>query len=650
MSLVITSNTQPRNLPQDGGDKPYSYQNPLRDTMVIPPDSEIALQSTKIEKSGNMIIDGRDKFYHYFGIPLGGAVRPTDQYATSMPILGFAGGNQEDFENGNRVTVNTEGFVARLQQGMNYCAGHPMFMNNLENDRPSSTIVTTVKRTAAPALDFQGWNWEATQQTGRTTEDTDFNWTDLSWRQDAEFTEADGEVTTTSDNGFYVQDRSRPIANNGGVIKFDFSGGGTSGWGCGLSRINRGQYMGAQPNITRFLPPQFNERYGNPAVFNRAVGPMYADIFVMRIGNDLRIFQSCVNSETEAVFDGERNWDDTVMKEITYYGAFNAQFNTVYDVNANAGGYSEVRFKVMGEHLEIYLWGMMAGEVLICDYTTLKAAGAGKINVTFPLHQTKWALYPVMHCRGDGNHMDCKDYEYLDNYPKFTSVDELAKYDYWASLQKRGIERHFYPEKNFWNDYSNLTGGLANDGLLIPAGVNASQGIDGFRNVLICAPSRLYESSIVLAPFEPRAASATNGANVQRMFGFRGRATVQPNTATDLVCTTFSDQVPVLDSAYQSLFVRVNNLTQMSINATAHKNKGGTVSKIIGHLPRFDNAGNDTGALYFEPHEKTYISLNNSEKLFINSFDVDIVYDSEKLADSIVGRTIVCFHIRPRRR
>jgi len=643
MSLVVTSNIASEDRPQESEMfKPYSYQNPLRDTMVIPPDSEIALQSTKIQKSGQIILSGQNaNFYHYFGIPLGGAVRPTDQYATSMPILGFAGGNQDDFEGGNRVAVNTNGFNERLQQGMNDCAGHPMFMNNLVNDRASSTIVTSVKR-AAGGIDFQGWNWEATQQTGRTTEDTDFNWTDLSWRQNAEFTEADGEVTTTTANGFYVQDRSRPIANNGGVIKFDFTGGGTSGWGCGLSRINRG--VNRDVGHTIFQPPQFNERFGSAVAMNRAVGPMYADIFVMRVGDNLRIFQSCINSDTQAVYDGRRNWDDTMMKEITYYGAFNAQFNTVYDVNANAGGYSEVRFKVKGEHLEIYLWGMMAGEVLLCDYTTLKAAGAGKRNVTFPLHQTKWALYPVMYCRGAGNHMDCKDYEYLDNYPKFTSEEELAKYDYWASLQERGIERHFYPEKNFWNDFSDLTGGLANDGMLIPAGVNASQGIDGFRNVLICAPSRLYESSIVLGPFEPEAASATTGANTQWLFGFRGRATVQPNTATDLVCTTFSDQVPDLVSDI-SLFVRLNNFTQMSVNA-----RKGTISKIVGHLPRFDNAGNDTGALYFEPHEKTYMALNNAEELFINSFDVDIVYDNETICKALTGKTIICFHIRPRRR
>ena len=79
----------------------------------------------------------------------------------------------------------------------------------------------------------------------------------------------------------------------------------------------------------------------------------------------------------------------------------------------------------------------------------------------------------------------------------------------------------------------------------------------------------------------------------------------------------------------------------MSINA-----RQGTVSKIVAHLPRFDNSGNETGALYFEPNSKTYIDLNNPDELVINSFDVDIVYDNETFCTALNGKTIVCFHIR----
>ena len=67
-------------------------------------------------------------------------------------------------------------------------------------------------------------------------------------------------------------------------------------------------------------------------------------------------------------------------------------------------------------------------------------------------------------------------------------------------------------------------------------------------------------------------------------------------------------------------------------------------------MPRFDNSGNETGGLYFEPHEKTYLALNNTDELLINSFDVDIVYDNETLCTALSGKTIVCFHIRPQKK
>ena len=58
MSLVITSNVAQENNPEfSDAFKPYSYQNRLLNTMRIPPNSEIALQSAKINKNGLFILD-----------------------------------------------------------------------------------------------------------------------------------------------------------------------------------------------------------------------------------------------------------------------------------------------------------------------------------------------------------------------------------------------------------------------------------------------------------------------------------------------------------------------------------------------------------------------------------------------------------------
>ena len=165
--------------------------------------------------------------------------------------------------------------------------------------------------------------------------------------------------------------------------------------------------------------------------------------------------------------------------------------------------------------------------------------------------------------------------------------------------------------------------------ILAPKGVNASGGMEDYRNTIITAKSLEYGADV------------TDQANSQMSFGFSGRPISVPDSASDnLVTIIKSIKAPTITSG-ASLFVRLNNFTQTSLNA-----RQGSVSKIVAHLPRFDNGGNETGALYFEPHEKTYIDLNNPEDLYINSFDVDIVYDNETFCKALNGKTIICFHIR----
>ena len=69
-------------------------------------------------------------------------------------------------------------------------------------------------------------------------------------------------------------------------------------------------------------------------------------------------------------------------------------------------------------------------------------------------------------------------------------------------------------------------------------------------------------------------------------------------------------------------------------------------SKILYCIPRFDNTGSDTGNLFFESNEKTYVKLNNTTTINVNSLDIDIVSAEEKIAVNYVGQTVVIFHIR----
>ena len=92
-----------------------------------------------------------------------------------------------------------------------------------------------------------------------------------------------------------------------------------------------------------------------------------------------------------------------------------------------------------------------------------------------------------------------------------------------------------------------------------------------------------------------------------------------------------------------SLFIRMDNLTTRSYNAGLHSE-----SKIIYALPRFgnDSNGQDVGALFFEPGEKTYIELGNTNEINLSSLDISIVNENETLAYDLTGKSVIVIHIR----
>lgn len=90
-----------------------------------------------------------------------------------------------------------------------------------------------------------------------------------------------------------------------------------------------------------------------------------------------------------------------------------------------------------------------------------------------------------------------------------------------------------------------------------------------------------------------------------------------------------------------SMFVRLKNQALNSYNANMR-----SISNIIYSAPRFDAQGNTKGLLFFEPHERVYVKMNNPTELILNSLDIDIVDVNEKVLNDLVGNTLVILHIR----
>ena len=94
-------------------------------------------------------------------------------------------------------------------------------------------------------------------------------------------------------------------------------------------------------------------------------------------------------------------------------------------------------------------------------------------------------------------------------------------------------------------------------------------------------------------------------------------------------------------SSEHSTFIRVPTLNHKTFNFGT-----GNPSKILFQVPRFDNAGTDSGALFFQNADKTYIDLNNMTDTMITDLDVQFVRKDEKFAKDLTGSSEVVFSVR----
>ena len=628
MSLVITSNIAQEDNPEfSNAFKPFSYQNRLLNTMRIPANSEIALQSAKINKNGLFVLDRANAgFCHYFGVPIGtdatklaaGEEIASLNDSTTQPFRGTIGAGQA-FRAGGRNERNIEDMTNDLQAGVNACAFHP----SLILADYSSTIKVDAKYDAT-TLSLTGFEFKTTQEKG-TDKLLKANvvWTDISKNEAYNFTQSGGVISSTDKAGFYVQSRQYPLCQNEGTAVFDIAGANTGSWMVGLSRINRPRDIGN--GDFDYTPTYFDNSLTNTALkTGRYIQNQYrfADICVVRVGTNLRVFQSGTDSGSV----GRTKINGIYMNEIIYYGAWNTDFNTI----GQAADYERFEFKLINEEIVISAEQTAAagGKThILADFTTLKAAGAVKNQHLNPVNATEWAMYPVCAASGGqagGKKIHLDQIVHYENYPVYTD-NRYGDYDWWGWSQENNettLCREL--EKRPWNDASSAT-------ILTPKKIPAMVAgqMDGYSSVFITAKSVAYGDS-------------TNECGSSRILGFEGQPVSIPTQAA-LVTTNLSASVPKLISNI-SLFIRLNNFTQNSVNA-----RQGTNSKIIAHLPRFDNSGNETGGLYFEPHEKTYLALGNTEEILINSFDVDFVYENETLCTALTAKSVVCFHIRKSR-
>jgi len=632
MSLIVLSNTSfnesEDNLPRVGGIKtPYSFTNTLQTPIVIPADSEVALQSIKLNLDGDFEVrNWNDTMYQYIGkrvdVDVAGyldSINESTRYPAKITV--------------DRGTYNAESFVDKLKVAMNRGLYHPNFQG-LAN--------ASVQRSASNAS-FDGYN--LTYDRSATASGNNRPGTNdvISATEDSNGWSYDGTTnfrfTKTSGNGSedpraFAQFTNAPCDLADGDLEVDF--GNASSWFVGLSRYCNPEFEFTDENGTiidrDFTEPEYFNGPGFIGFYDYLACAFYDNASAT---HKLRLYHAVKSDDNE---------NPTLeMQEVIYWGFTGANFTQPYDLGVNASSYSRVHFETSGEAVKLKLSVAGASQIVVTNPTL--GTPDGKYNYFKPIAQTCTYLYPKMEIKdtlaaGDAKnqYLDFAEYKCKNNLTgfKYDGFDEsksiqlplrerLINFDWYNTMINLG-EVGKLKEVDF-RVFNDMTLGTAEHTFVETQNGKISQ---EYAPVPIVGESQRYIPS--------------DFANMRYVLGFDDNAKDQPTSKNGSAVTFTSDAVPKTISN-QSVFVRLTSLTQRSVNGVT-----GNESKIIYHCPRFDNAGNQVGGLFFEPGEKTYLDIGNIGETYINTFSVDLVDNKERFIKSAIGSTTICLHIRKKQK
>ena len=608
MSLVICSNQEKDGEALRQNQSVYnawSFRNPLSSTMTIPANAQVALQSCKVNVDGRVAFtNNNSKFYHYFGEKLGLDAGDPDQIdSTSQPVITTL--TSEDQGN-DVVELSSEQFANTIQTQIRTTSYHPNTKDQAE---------VSVLRNAS-SRDFLGYTFSFKQNASNTNSvPTSFRrfyseYSDLNASYSGGIFQRNANqinkpsVGISIDNPFSLTNGSFIVNLSGANANVNASG---VPWIVGLSRFVRNPKLGTG----QFVPQKFD------FMANEDMGigheSCFVDFGIGRNDNDqLVVFQSSKEADEIGV--------STCLNEIQYWGNGNSSFNGVdrADWTANASTIEKIGFFSKGENIAVK--GYASGNWnLITEYSVSENAS----TYFKPVNQTCWCLHPVISIGADDSLTNsCKlEIDEFSTPTGITGYDPLTAYKggWFETMELQGTQSLCSEmEERSWNHPE------SNDRAYKV--LNASGGV-AYDAVMVLQQTDIYKPSF--------------SANATELFGFNQSIVDTPATgdSTKNTITFESLTIPSLVSSL-AMFVRLNNMGQSVTNAFQGNN-----SKIIAHLPRFDNQ-NTTGRLYFEPNTPIFLDLNNPAPMQVNEFDISFNYINEQYATILTGQSIVCILIR----
>ena len=609
MSLVICSNNF-----KDGSvarqdnsiENAFSFRNGLSSTYKIPANSQVALQSAKLNINGKVVYSRNiNPFYQYFGkkLNLNGYTEPQMEDTTSHPLL-------VQLTDTNQIQEDSPNdFVNNLQQRLNDTIYHP----NLKNQITASIL------TNASDLDFQGYkiNYDQVNTvTNNIPSDPFKQW----YRKDGVY---------AGNNASFFSYTAGVFQRNASLDQYDVCAAINTQFplnlGSGALQVNissananvnaSGTQVEFVVGLSRFVNNESWDGYINPTYFDA------------NLNNDLGYltelpfmdFGVGINSGGEIVCF-HSVWEDNAgylrIEEVEYWENASSSFSGNGARKDSAEGlYTKFNFFAEGERVKAQIFNASGSK---WETITTYCAGVSKDAMFTPINQAQWCLHPVFVIGSNASNSSGK--------LEFDSYDGVNITGYDPTKKNKGgwFETMELENKTEWcENVESRDFNQTNDiTAYVQAGTNAS-GVVDLDHVLILQKSDVYAPS--------------TRANARDLLGFN-RDVVDTAVETVGSSVTFeSVKIPRLINN-MSLFVRLNNLGQNVLNAFT-----GNRSKIISHLTKLET---QTGIVSYEPHNLVWLDLDNPSDINITDFDLSVCYINEQYATTVVGDSIICLYFR----
>ena len=640
MSLLITSSAEFDETNQMGVAMPFQYRNNLKNPLEIPANSEIAVESVKLQRLPLLDYGNSNTTNFWFGERVTNSASYDAQTSYFIPSTNDILGSKSPAE-------FADDFKKLLQEvySLHPEINAPLIEVNLATDTDGS---------------FKGFQFKIPQFGSVAANIVPPSATELSLISGATATWNGTTLTSASDNAFV---QLLPQFQQGGPISFHNGSLTYSNLAAdevcvvGLSRpycynLERQQYQGWKNGKKR-------NSMSDDSPFGACIGKkglgvkkeIFMDYAVENNGTDIRVYNYKVGAQGNIPRMEEVKYYSNTDGALSASNGSNSSFATGTPIPSASMG--DVTFRVDGEKVEI----SVSGEIVVSSVSFSSASY--KDQICAPTSIANWKMYPTVYLPDAGDTVTITRYAtrtadfHHKNYPENSWIAR-TKIETFLD-QSRGNDDSQYELRESdmertppWNDAFNWNQSVYNRPIMKPLTADASTHVirnykgrltsaivEDYENIFIMGPNDRYvdrriqtwqANSAAVLGFDPFSINQDSGMQVGAYDGASFDSIKAPTT-----------------TSRQSSFIRVPTLTHETYNMNT-----GAPSKILFQVPRFDNAGSETGALYFQNNDKSFIDLKNAAPVRLTDIDVHVVRKDERFVDDLTGSTEVVFIVRPK--